>query len=231
MEHNYIRILALADSSSLLLDPSKIDFWTWTIVASVLLFLGATCALALRVRYWWKEGRKLVEEPGYITPRAPAFARVARYLVSKAFCGRFVGPMKKIGWHNTKYKGRLIVLVNHQTERDAMVIPLGMRFRVVRALMAVTQLFGIRVPAAAWMGIVAVHHDKNPMASLRGMIKVLQKDEDSDCIVFPQGELVRDNHLDRKMFFDGSMMIAKKTADRSKRPVAVLPAAIAYDRN
>lgn len=193
--------------------------------------LAAVGALAYRVRYWWNEGKKLVATPGYVTPRAPLFARIARLLGFRFMTRWYIGPVKRIGAQYTQDERRLIILINHQTERDVLIIPSSLRLRVVRALMAVTQITGIRVPVAAWMGIIAVHHDKNPSAALRGMIKIMQKDEDSDGIVFPQGQLIRNNELKREEFFDGALMIAKKTAEKSKRPVAVLPAAIAYDRD
>jgi len=210
--------------------PSLSDI-PWGMVFGILAFLVASGALAYRVRYWWKEGRKLVDEPGHISPRAPIFARIARWSLMSLTCRRYVGPTKVIGGQYTRDPRRLIVMINHQTERDAILIPPTMRLRVVRALMAVTQITGIRVPLASWLGVIAVHHDRNPAASLRSMIKVLQQDEDSDAIVFPQGALHRDNVHVRKEYFDGSAMIGKKTAEKSKRKVAALPAAIAYDRN
>lgn len=227
MESNLIRLSAGVDIP-LVASNFAINIW---LVAGILTGLAVVGALAYRVRYWWKEGRKLVNNPGYVSPRAPIFARIARLAVSTLFCWRFVGPTKRIGAHYMRDNRRLIILINHQTERDVIIIPSTLRLRVVRALMAVTQIFGIRVPVAGWLGIIAVHHDRNPMGALKGMIKIMQADEDSDGIVFPQGALIRNNDLKREEFFNGAMMIAKKTAEKSKRPVAVLPAAIAYDRN
>jgi 1-acyl-sn-glycerol-3-phosphate acyltransferase len=227
MEMNLIRMM---DGSAVqaLLGPHGLTI-LWVFVG--LVTTAAVGALAYRVRFWVREGNKLVEQPGYVTPRAPMFARITRLIAFNFMCRRYIGPIKRIGSEHMKDERRLIILINHQTERDVLIIPTTLRLRVVRALMAVTQIFGIRKPAAAWMGVIAVHHDKNPSAALRGMIKILQKDEDSDCIVFPQGQLIRDNVLKREQFFDGALMIAKKTAEKSKRPVAVLPAAIAYDRD
>jgi len=225
MEFNLIR---LAGGNEAALFASGVSLW---LVAGIIAALALVGVLAYRVNYWWKEGKKLVATPGYFSPRAPIFARIARLTVSRLFCRRFIGPIKRLGTEYMKDDRRLIILINHQTERDVIIIPSTLRLRVVRALMAVTQIFGIRVPAAAWLGVIAVHHDKNPSAALRGMIKVMQNDEDSDGIVFPQGALIRSNVLKREEFFDGALMIAKKTAEKSKRKVAVLPAAIAYDRN
>jgi 1-acyl-sn-glycerol-3-phosphate acyltransferase len=228
METNIIRLTHGWDQQSLAVFLSSINPW---LVLGVVLALVATSGLAYRVRFWWREGRKLVNEPGHITPRAPIFARIARYTLMSIVRRRYCGPTKVIGAQYMRDPRRLMILVNHQTERDAIAIPPSLRLRVVRALMAVTQITGIRVPLASWLGIIAVHHDSNPAASLRGMIKVLQQDEDSDAIIFPQGALHRDNDLKREEFFDGAMMIAKKTAEKSKRPLAVIPAAIAYDRD
>lgn len=222
-----IRLAEGATAQSSLHFSVALALW---ILLSVLA-LAAVGGLAYRVRYWWREGKKLVDQPGYVTPRAPLFARITRLIGFKIMAWRYIGPIKRIGSEHMKDKRRLIILINHQTERDVLIIPTTLRLRVVRALMAVTQIFGIRIPAAAWMGVIAVHHDKNPSAALRGMIRIMQQDEDSDGIVFPQGQLIRDNVLKREQFFDGALMIGKKTAEKSKRPVAFLPAAIAYDRD
>jgi hypothetical protein len=226
MELNMIRMFQGADGEALRFTGATA---LWLILG--FLVLAAFAGLAYRVRYWWREGKKLVEQPGYVTPRAPMFARIVRLIAFKFMAWRYIGPIKRIGSHYMKDERRLIILINHQTERDVLIIPTSLRLRVVRALMAVTQIFGIRVPAAAWMGVIAVHHEKNPSAALRGMIRIMQQDEDSDAIVFPQGQLIRDNVLKREQFFDGALMIGKKTAEKSKRPVAFLPAAIAYDRD
>ncbi|MBX3152091.1 hypothetical protein KF728_18175 [Candidatus Obscuribacterales bacterium] len=227
MELNTIRLFEGANGQSALLFDGALALW----IVGGLLALAALGGLAYRVRFWWREGKKLVEQPGYVTPRAPIFARIARLIAFNFMAWRYIGPIKRIGSHHMRDKRRLIILINHQTERDVLIIPTSLRLRVVRALMAVTQIFGIRVPAAAWLGVIAVHHDKNPSAALRGMIRIMQQDEDSDAIVFPQGQLIRDNVLKREQFFDGALMIGKKTAEKSSRPVAFLPAAIAYDRD
>lgn len=228
METNFIRLTQGLDQHSLAVNLLSVSPW---IVLGIFIFLAAAAGLAYRVRFWWKEGRKLVEEPGHITPRAPIVARIARWSLLSIVRRRYCGPTKVIGGEFAKDNRRLILLYNHQTERDAIVIPPTFKLRVVRALMAVTQIYGIRVPLASWLGIIAVHHDRNPAAALRGMIKVLQQDEDSDGVVFPQGALHRDNVHVRKEYFDGAMMIGKKVAEKSKRKVAAVPAAIAYDRN
>lgn len=228
METNFIRMMNGVDQHAIAMNMLSVSPW---LVLAIFVGLAAVGALAYRVRYWIAEGNKLVSTPGYFSPRAPFFARIARLVVSKIFVRRFIGPVKRIGAQYMKDERRLIILINHQTERDVIVIPSTLRLRVMRALMAVTQIFGIRKPVAAWQGVIAVHHDTNPMGALRGMIKVMQQDEDSDGVVFPQGALHRDNVLKREEFFDGALMIAKKTADKSHHKVAVLPAAIAYDRN
>ena len=181
--------------------------------------------------FWWKEGEKLRKEPGHATPPSPLLARITRVIVARLFRRFFVGPVTVLGQKNLNYEGRLIILINHQTERDAIMVPSILGLRHTRALMAVTQIHGIRTPLAAWSGIIAVHHDTNPMAAVRAAIKILQGEKDSSFVVFPQGALIRDNHLKREEFFDGAMMIAKMVAQKSEQPLAVLPAAIAYDRN
>lgn len=228
MELNFIRLADGGNMNALIANLSFVNPW---ILLAIIAGLAAVGALAYRVRYWIREGDKLVSTPGYFSPRAPFVARIFRLVIFKLLCRRYIGPMKRIGAEHMKDGRRLIILINHQTERDVLVIPSTLRLRVMRALMAVTQIFGFRKPLAAWQGIIAVHHDKNPMGALRGMIKVMQQDEDSDGIVFPQGALIRNNVLKREEFFDGALMIAKKTAEKSKHKVAVLPAAIAYDRN
>lgn len=170
-----------------------------------------------------------------MTPKVSFIARCARYLLILAARRFFVGPTRVIGRQSLKsYKGRFIGACNHQTERDAIVLPPELGLRNARALMAVNQIQGKRLPLAAWQGIVAVHHDSNPMAAVNTSVDCLNEEKDLCMIVFPQGSLIRDNVLVREQFFAGVITIAKHGQKKSSKddPVmAILPSAIAYDRD
>jgi 1-acyl-sn-glycerol-3-phosphate acyltransferase len=202
-----------------------------TVLACVGVAAVVLTFVALRVRFWIQQGEKLASEPGHRTPHVTLVARLTRLFLSTIVKRWFVGPVRVRNKRFLKFRGRLIIVLNHQTERDAIVMPAILRLLPFRALMAATQIVGLRKPLCAWLGIIAVHHTKNPAASLRTSIDILQAEDDTSFVVFPQGALHRDNELKREDFFDGTIMIAKKVQEKSKAPVAILCGGIAYDRN
>lgn len=202
---------------------------TYLGVAAV--FLALATFVTIRVRFWIAQGEKLVNEPGYRTPHVTLVARLTRLFVATGIKRWFVGPVRVRNKKFLGFKGRLIIVLNHQTERDAIVVPAILRLLPFRALMAVTQIIGLRKPLAAWLGIIAVHHATKPLAALNTSIEILAAEDDTSFVIFPQGALHRTNELKREDFFEGTMVIAKKLQEKSKKPVAILCGAIAYDRN
>ena len=107
-----------------------------------------------------------------------------------------------------------------------------LRMIYFRALMAITQITGIRKPVAAWLGIVPVHHDKNPMAAVRVSVDVLKAEDDSSMVVFPQGALHRKNELNVEDFFAGGIMIGRLASPKDgPSPFDVVPTGVYYDRD
>jgi Acyltransferase. len=202
-----------------------------TYLGVVAVFVALATFVTIRVRFWIAQGEQLANEPGHRTPHVTFIARLTRLFVATGVKRWFVGPVRVRNKKFLGFKGRLIIVLNHQTERDAIVVPAILRFLPFRALMAVTQIVGLRKPLAAWLGVIAVHHDKNPAAALRTSIDILQAEDHTSFVVFPQGALHRDNELKRGDFFDGTIMIAKKVQEKSTAPLAILCGGIAYDRN
>lgn len=197
-------------------------------VAGVLLVVVAF-AIA-RAHHWISEGKKLTE-PGHLTPRVSFWARLTRLIVGRITMFLRVGRLTIIGKSNLKYNGRLLLMPNHQIEKDAVVVTTVFGLMHFRFLMAINQITGLRAPFAAWLGGIAVHHDRNPSASVRTAINALKAERDSSLVVFPQGKLVRDNVLRREEFFAGALMIGKLAGKKSELPFAALPVGIYYDRD
>lgn len=194
------------------------------------LLLALLTLTAVRVRYWINEGKKLLQ-PGYMTPRVSWWARATRLIIGRIAMRLRVGRLIIIGKSNLKYNGRLLMLPNHQIEKDAVLVTAIFGTMHFRFLMAINQITKLRAPFAAWLGGIAVHHDRNPSASVRTAISALKAEKNSSLVVFPQGRLIRDNALRREDFFAGALMIGKHAAKKSELPFAVLPVGIYYDRD
>lgn len=205
-------------------------FAAWSAVALAVLALATY--IGLRVRFWIGEGRKLQNELGYRTPHVSWVARVTKTLAMRVLIFIFVGRYIVIDKKKRRYKGRVVAMCNHQIERDAIVVPKALGpCRPVRGWMAVNQIVGIRAPLAAWMGVIAVHHAKSPMAAVRATIKIMKAEKNTSLLVFPQGQLFRDNKMEREQFFAGATMIARKGSEGSELPFAILPMGTYYDRD
>ncbi len=193
-------------------------------------FLLALIVAAVRIRFWINEGKKLLQ-PGYMTPKVSWWARATRLTIGRIAMRLRVGRLIILGKENLKYRGRLLMLPNHQIEKDAVIVTAVFGTMHFRFLMAINQITKLRAPFAAWLGGIAVHHDRNPAASVRTAMRALSAEQTSSLVVFPQGKLVRDNALRREDFFAGALMIGRHAAKKSELPFAVLPVGIYYDRD
>ena len=193
-------------------------------------FLLALIVACVRIRFWINEGNKLLQ-PGYMTPKVSWWARATRLVIGRIAMHLRVGRLIIIGKENLKYQGRLLMLPNHQIEKDAVIVTAVFGTMHFRFLMAINQITKLRAPFAAWLGGIAVHHDRNPAASVRTAMRALSAEQTSSLVVFPQGKLVRDNALRREDFFAGALMIGRHAAKKSELPFAVLPVGIYYDRD
>ncbi len=197
-------------------------------VAGIVLL--ALLLASFRVRHWINEGKKL-QQPGYMTPKVSWWARATRLIIGRIAMHLRVGRLIIIGKSNLKFRGRLLMLPNHQIEKDAVLVTAIFGTMHFRFLMAINQITRLRAPFAAWLGGIAVHHDRNPSASVRTAIKAMSAEQDSSLVVFPQGRLIRDNALRREDFFAGALMIGKHAGKKSELPFAVLPVGVYYDRD
>ncbi len=197
--------------------------------------LAGTVLLALivasvRILFWINEGKKLLQ-PGYMTPKVSWWARATRLFIGRIAMHLRVGRLIIIGKENLRYRGRLLMLPNHQIEKDAVIVTAVFGTMHFRFLMAINQITKLRAPFAAWLGGIAVHHDRNPAASVRTAMRALGAEQNSSLVVFPQGRLIRNNALLREDFFAGALMIGKHAAKKSELPFAVLPIVSYYDRD
>ena len=205
--------------------------WHFAIAGSGLLLLLIFGVLAYRIRYWIIEGRKL-QEVGYLTPRVTIFARFARWMLTRFTVWLKVGRLTVIGRQHIQGKARKLIVPNHQIEHDAGVIPAVLRFLYFRGLMAITQIVGIRRPICAWLGVVPVHHAKDPRAAVRVSVEVLKAEPDSSMVAFPQGALHRTNVLKVEDFFAGIILIGRMAGPKDgPNPFVTVPTGVYYDRD
>lgn len=206
-------------------------------VVLLLLLVGSGILIlaARRVLFWRAEGKRVLTN-GYVPPLPGWFARFVRCCLGRLFVFLYIGRLRIIGAHNVKYRGRFIVLGNHQTERDAVLVPYLMGMRQARYFIAKTQSLGWRAPLIAFTGGIVVEHasKRGPVAALSAAIKTMIAEPRTDFVIFPQGKLVRDNKLERADFFPGVALLGRKVADKSPcdcAEIAYLPLAIYYDRD
>lgn len=211
-------------------EATKIMTTTHLLFALAGTVLLALIVASVRIRFWINEGKKLLQ-PGYMTPKVSWWARATRLVIGRIAMHLRVGRLIIIGKENLRYRGRLLMLPNHQIEKDAVIVTAVFGTMHFRFLMAINQITKLRAPFAAWLGGIAVHHDRNPAASVRTAMRALGAEQNSSLVVFPQGRLIRNNALLREDFFAGALMIGKHAAKKSELPFAVLPVGIYYDRD
>jgi 1-acyl-sn-glycerol-3-phosphate acyltransferase len=202
---------------------------------ALLVICGAAFALemtARRIRFWKHQGIRVLE-PGYVPPLPRYTARLMRTILGNIFVFLFIGKLRLIGKRNLRYCGRLIVAGNHQTERDAVLIPSIMKQRHVRFFIAKNQALGFRAPLVAWLGGIVVEHatKRGPIAALSAAIKSMIAEAVTDFVIFPQGKLVRDNVLKREDFYPGVAALGRRVNPESEKKVGYLPIGIYYDRD
>lgn len=204
----------------------------WFILyATVILLLDVAVVFVFRkVCYWQNEGAKLLNV-GYVPPPVTARARRLRKLFGRYSTFRHVGPVLVVNEQYLRQPGRFLIVLNHQIEKDALLVMDVLGLLNYRYLIASNQVHGARIPLAAMTGALSVDHANNPGASVRSAIRALGSEKDSSLVVFPQGTLIRQNTLVRKEFAAGVLMIGKHANKKSELPFYVLPAAIDYDRD
>lgn len=202
------------------------------LLLALLIGAGVMAFMTLRVMFWLKQGKRVLE-PGYLPPLPGWTARFMRMVLGKLFVFLFIGRLRVVGRHHLRYCGRLIVAPNHQTERDAILMPFLMRMRHARYFIAKNQALGWRAPLVAWLGGIVVEHAtrRGPIAAMMAAIRAMIEELITDFIIFPQGKLVRDNALKREDFFAGVAVLGQRVAPESLKTLAYLPVGIYYDRD
>lgn len=205
---------------------------SWTLIAIVLVAL-----IGWRAFFWYKEGRKL-QKDGYLPPNPTFVGQLTLKLVSWIMCFRAVGPVKVMNRKNTRFKGRLNILPNHQFELDFMTVgkalPYGYRHLGSRAQMSNP----ILAMLAAFAGFFSANTDggkaKTGGSKVVEMLgKVLALHPRARLLMFQQGTLVRDNVLRTEEFRTGAVRALQSARDEEGIPeseLAVLPVAIKYLR-
>jgi 1-acyl-sn-glycerol-3-phosphate acyltransferase len=204
--------------------------WFILCAATILLLDVAAVYVFRKACYWQNEGAKLLNI-GYVPPPVTAKARLLRRCFGRYSTFRHVGPVLVVNGEYLSRPGRYLIVLNHQIEKDALLVMHVLGLHNYRYLIASNQVLGTRIPLAAMTGALVVDHANNPGASVRSAIRALASEPDSSLVVFPQGTLVRRNVLTRKEFAAGVLMIGKHAHKKSELPFFVLPAAIDYDRN
>lgn len=205
-----------------------------SLLGALLFLCGILAAIyaAHRISFWKAEGIRVLK-PGHLPPLPRLSARLVRLVLGYAFVFLFVGRLRIVGKRNLRYGGRLIVLGNHQTERDAILLPYLMRLRSVRYFIAKNQALGLRAPLVAYSGGIVVEHatKRGPVAALTTAIKAMIAEPTTDFVIFPQGRLVRDNDLRREDFYPGAAVLGDKVARKSESTLAYLPVGFYYDHD
>lgn len=190
-------------------------------IALALVWIGY---IGYRVRFWLVQGRKL-HERDYQPPRVTLTARVTRWLLVRLLAYRVVGRIRLIDRHHANFRGRLVVVSNHQNERDTFVMPCILRFRKYRYFISAAQAMGWRAPLVAWTGglVVDFKNPRGPTLALRTAIKVMVREGDTSFVIFPTGELDPENNPSRERYLPGAALLTQKMAASSKVPLALLP--------
>ncbi len=190
-----------------------------------------TIYVVQRFRYWKREGLKYFSTPGYVPPSAPLLGRLVRCLAGRFAAFLYLGPVRVVNAHYLADPRRLLILPNHQTERDAVVVPRLIGLLKIRFLMAKTQVTPRRATWVAFTGGISVDHAGAPGSVVKTASRALAADKESSCVIFPEGELRHSEPLLREKFHDGAVVIARLAERLSDRTFAAVPTYIRYERD
>lgn len=214
---------------------SHLTVWLIAFAITAIPLSLAVCFLIRRYRYWLAEGRKYRTQPVYVPPKPNFAACLLRSLVGRLAAFAYVGPVRI---HNKRFladRRRLLIVVNHQTERDAVVMTRVIGRRRLRYLIALNQVTASRAIWVAFTSGIAV--DANaPGSVVRSTASTLAKDRNSSLMIFPEGELHPDGELKRENFHNGAIAIGRLAqrlhSGKDRVPaLAVLPVYIRYERD
>jgi 1-acyl-sn-glycerol-3-phosphate acyltransferase len=202
---------------------------TWIIsLAAVLL---ALLLVGLRVRFWLGEGRKM-QESGYLAPAPSIFAKVFWAIMTRLMGYFLVGPIKVIGRHNLKVKGRRIFAPNHTFPLDFDLVAVATRGASCRYMTKTSELKGLRGAFGAWTGAIPVNTkvEGGGEAALNASIESLVDGPRNSFLIFPQGALL--DEIKREDFRTGFARLAHAVyAETEGEPCFVIPMALLYLRD
>jgi hypothetical protein len=204
------------------------------LLSVALVALGAFSLYARsRFKFWLAEADKVSSQSGYVTPYVPRSSRLVLFLVTRIASWFFLGDLKIVGAEKIyESKTRLIICPNHQVEHDALVMSYIIGARRWRFLAAIDQLTGRRAFWMAWLGVIPVdtHNVRRQVAVIAPVAEVLQRENKSSFVMFPQGKLVDSNLLLPEDWKDGASVIGQRVRQATGEKFALLPVYIAYDR-
>lgn len=167
---------------------------------------------------------------GHLPPKTGLLARFTLGLVSYLLTFLGVGPVRVIGAHRARYRGRLLVTPNHSFQLDFAMVRRGTGHSF-RYMTDANELRGWRGVLGAWSGAFPVQAGAGD-AAFKAAVRALGIDPDSLVLIFPQGKLVRDNVLRKEDFRYGAARIIRQTHEEHPgEPMAILPVAIYYKRS
>ncbi len=203
----------------------------------VMLALGGLALYTLYgVWFWYNEGKKM-QKSGYLPPSQTFFARITYKLLTKLATFLYVGPIKVVGRKNAQFKGRLMLVGNHQFELDFATTAQSLPY-CFRHLAKAEEVKGLKGMAAAWTGHFAVHVEggkaqgSGSNAVIETMGNVLVSEYNARELVYPQGKLVYDNILRAEDFRTGAVRAMQHAATKiDRQPLAALPIGIVYKKD
>ena len=183
--------------------------------------------------YWYKEGQNL-RTPGHLTQRVTMPARLCRAALLKFLARIYVGKIVINGREKTASKSRQIIVPNHQTEKDTLLMGDLLGADNYRYMIAKYQTEGHRAPVAAWTGAIIVDFKSREGGSiaLKTSKRIMEKpdEQDTDFLIFPQGNLHPDNKIIREQFRPGAALLALHAASLGQ-DISILPVGINYIRD
>ncbi len=189
-----------------------------------------SCAIEGRIQFWAAEVTK-VRAGGYVPP--------APYILKSLLC-RFVcfilgflevGPIKIVGKERMPAHGPRIIAPFHIDAGDASIVSALIGITPMYYLIRTTEVLGYRGWIATMTGAIAVDEESQEgrTRAFKAAVSALSSGgENTQLVIFPQGQLVPDQITRRHEFKSGTMAIAKICARRRKEPIWIVPVGVHY---
>ncbi|MBX9686103.1 MAG: 1-acyl-sn-glycerol-3-phosphate acyltransferase, partial [Candidatus Obscuribacterales bacterium] len=195
--------------------------------------IGAVLLLAAlaiqRYRFWRNEAVKMTQG-AYLPPAPGRLATFTLKLVGRLAAFLFIGKIKVIGRQNARYKGKLLIVGNHQFMLDVATMSQSIPGAYRHLGKAAELKHPLRSFFAVWTGHFAavVEAGKAQGGSEKVIEACAQALSGSNLLLFPQGKLVYDNVLRPDDFRTGAVRAAQLCRSQYDQDVAFLPVGIHY---